>query len=92
MIAIFLAVFLAHPPSYCDVCARDSRGKIKRSTTVRRQFQRENPCPANGATSGPCPGYVMDHIKALKNGGADSPENLQWESAAEAKAKDRIEE
>ena len=34
----------------------------------------------------------MDHIKALKHGGADSPENLQWESTAEAKAKDRIED
>jgi hypothetical protein len=27
----------------------------------------------------------------LKRGGADSPENMQWQSTAEAKAKDRIE-
>jgi hypothetical protein len=33
----------------------------------------------------------MDHIKALKHGGADTVENLQWESAEEARTKDRIE-
>jgi len=27
----------------------------------------------------------------LKRGGADLPENMQWQSAAEAKAKDRVE-
>jgi hypothetical protein len=34
----------------------------------------------------------VDHIRVLKHGGADSPENMQWENAAEAKAKDRLED
>jgi hypothetical protein len=28
---------------------------------------------------------------SLKRGGADSPENMQWQTVAEARAKDRIE-
>src|SRR5436190_202915 len=69
----------------------NTSAKITRSSSVRRQFQREHPCPATGKTTGACPGYVVDHIVPRKRGGADSPENLQWQTAADAKAKDRIE-
>jgi hypothetical protein len=34
---------------------------------------------------------VIDHIKALACGGADAVENLQWQTRADAKAKDRWE-
>lgn len=34
---------------------------------------------------------VVDHIKPLKRGGADRPWNMQWQTTAEAKAKDRLE-
>jgi len=34
---------------------------------------------------------VIDHIVPLKRGGPDKPENMQWQTLAEAKAKDRIE-
>ncbi len=37
------------------------------------------------------PGYVIDHVKPLECGGADSPGNMQWQTKAEAKAKDRTE-
>jgi hypothetical protein len=37
------------------------------------------------------PGYVVDHVVALKRGGADSPGNMQWQTIEDAKAKDRIE-
>jgi hypothetical protein len=33
----------------------------------------------------------VDHIKPLKRGGSDTPENMQWQTKAEAKAKDRTE-
>jgi hypothetical protein len=33
----------------------------------------------------------VDHIQPLKRGGADSPSNMQWQTKAEAKAKDKIE-
>jgi hypothetical protein len=36
-------------------------------------------------------GYVVDHIQALKHGGLDEPGNMQWQTKAEAKAKDPIE-
>jgi hypothetical protein len=36
-------------------------------------------------------GYVIDHVIALKRGGADTAENMQWQTVEEAKAKDRWE-
>jgi hypothetical protein len=41
--------------------------------------------------SGACKGYVVDHIVPLKRGGADDPSNMQWQTTAAAKAKDKIE-
>ncbi len=79
------------PAAYCATCPRDGEGRIKRSRTAIREFQKMHPCPSTGRTSGACPGYVIDHIVALKRGGADSPRNMQWQTVAEAKAKDKIE-
>lgn len=70
---------------------RDSSGRIKRDPAQRSAFKRSHPCPANGRSSGSCPGYVIDHVVPLKRGGADSPSNMQWQSREAAKAKDRIE-
>jgi hypothetical protein len=77
--------------AYCASCERDSRGRIVRSEPARATFQRLNPCPATGKATGRCPGYVLDHIVPLKKGGLDKPWNMQWQTKAEAKAKDRIE-
>jgi hypothetical protein len=62
-----------------------------RSRAARAQFQRQHPCPATGRTYGACPGYVVDHVKPLACGGADAPSNLQWQTIAEGKAKDKWE-
>jgi len=75
----------------CAGCARTSSGKIKRSAAAKRTFERSHPCPSTGKTSGPCKGYVVDHIVPLKRGGADSPENMQWQTFEAAKAKDKTE-
>jgi hypothetical protein len=75
----------------CLSCARDSHGRIKRSPEAKREFRKSHPCPSTGKTSGPCPGYVIDHIKALKRGGADRPYNMQWQTTEAARAKDRVE-
>jgi hypothetical protein len=75
----------------CKGCARDSRGRIARSEAATRAFKRSHPCPATGRKSGPCAGYVIDHVKPLKRGGADTPSNMQWQTKADAKAKDRTE-
>jgi hypothetical protein len=79
------------PSNYCTSCERDSRGRIRRSESATSTFRRLNPCPATGRTTGRCPGYVIDHITPLKRGGPDAPYNMQWQTKAEAKAKDRTE-
>ena len=75
----------------CATCARNSKGKIKRSSAAKHEFQKKNPCPSTGRTTGGCPGYVVDHVVPLKRGGVDAPSNMQWQTKAEAKAKDRVE-
>jgi len=76
----------------CASCARDKRGHIKRNPEAKRAFKNSHPCPSSGRSSGACPGYVVDHIKPLKREGADSPSNMQWQTKAEARAKDRVED
>lgn len=63
----------------------------ERSPAQRAAFVRDNPCPATQATRGACPGWVVDHIVPLCAGGADHPANMQWQTKAEAKAKDTAE-
>ena len=70
---------------------RDSKGHIKRSSRAKHDFEHSHPCPSTAKTSGACPGYVVDDVKPLKRGGADKPENMQWQTVEAAKAKDEIE-
>ncbi len=77
------------PRTYSITVARDSQGRIKRSGSAKHAFMQTHPCPVTGATSGKCPGYVIDHIQALAVGGADDPSNMQWQTKEAAKAKDR---
>lgn len=56
-----------------------------------REFKREVQCPATGKRRGACLGYVVDHVVPLCNAGADKPSNMQWQSIADAKVKDRDE-
>jgi hypothetical protein len=65
--------------------ARDERGRIQRSGASRHAFARQT-----GYSNGR-PGYVIDHIVPLACGGADDPSNMQWQTIAEAKAKDKTE-
>jgi hypothetical protein len=62
-----------------------------RSTEVVRQFKAQQPCPATGQPSGPCPGWQIDHREALVCGGRDDLANLQWLTVEEHKAKTRVE-
>jgi hypothetical protein len=65
--------------------ARDRHGRIRRSETAKRDFERQTGFPHGRL------GYVVDHIKPLACGGADDPSNMQWQTAADAKAKDKWE-
>ena len=76
-----------HAPSYRSSIPNSH----KRSRAARDEFQRGHPCPSTGKLSGRCPGYVVDHVKALACGGMDDPSNMQWQTVAAAKAKDKTE-
>lgn len=56
-----------------------------RSQTVLRDFDHRTGYPHGRK------GYVRDHICPLACGGADTVSNLQWQTLAEGKAKDKIE-
>lgn len=70
---------------------RDNHGRIERSQHAKDQFKRQRLCPSTGRSKGACPGYVIDHVVPLKRGGADSPSNMQWQTKAAAKQKDKWE-
>lgn len=80
-----------HSKRYAMGVRRDNHGKILRSTKAKSAFLRNHPCPSTGKSHGACPGYVVDHITPLKGGGADAPSNMQWQTKAEAKSKDKWE-
>ena len=64
---------------------------IPRDRSVSKAFQRVHPCPSTGLYTGRCPGYVRDHVVSLCKGGPDSPSNMQWQTTADSRAKDRWE-
>jgi hypothetical protein len=72
-------------PRRCASCPRDSHGRIKRSPQARHEFMRRSGYPHGRK------GYVIDHVVPLECGGSDAPSNMQWQTAAEAKAKDKTE-
>ena len=65
--------------------------KIPRSSSAKAEFKRQHPCPSTGKPRGACPGYIIDHVIPLCAGGQDRPDNMQWQTVADAKAKDKIE-
>ena len=89
--ALLSACTAVQPAPAPSAIQRDAHGRIERSQAARAAFKREHPCPATHLPTGPCPGYIIDHVIALKRGGADSPANMQWQTVEEAKAKDRVE-
>jgi hypothetical protein len=83
--------YLAQGYSAHSSVQRDKHGRIKRSSAAKAAFERTSPCPSTGKTSGSCKGYVIDHVKPLECGGADAPANMQWQTVADGKAKDKTE-
>lgn len=70
---------------------RDKHGRIARSVKAKDDFRKGHPCPSTGKKSGACPGYVIDHRQALKHGGTDTAGNMQWQTSADSRIKDRSE-
>jgi hypothetical protein len=69
----------------CTSCPRDARGRILRSASARREFERETGHPHGWA------GHVIDHVVPLACWGPDAPSNMQWQTRADARAKDQWE-
>ncbi len=72
-------------------CIATSALACDHSKTQYNRFRAIHPCPATGLVKGACPGYVVDHVIALCKDGPDHPINMQWQTRADAKAKDKWE-
>jgi hypothetical protein len=77
--------YYASTSRYASGVARDSHGRIARSSAAKYAFEAETGHPHGW------PGHVVDHVVPLKHGGADDPSNMQWQTKEDAKAKDRWE-
>ena len=60
-----------------------------RSFKAEAMFRLEHPCPATGESQGVCKGYVIDRVIPVICGGVEEPANMQWQTLAEAKEKDK---
>jgi len=86
-VILLLLLALAKPPCYGD------GHNAYRSAQSKRVFRLANPCPG-GPDKGKlheCRGYIIDHICPLECCGPDWPSNMQWQTKAESKAKDKWE-
>jgi hypothetical protein len=77
-IVLAMTLCLLAGASGAELCAREAR-----SAPAVREFKRRTGYPQGR------PGYEVDHILPLACGGADRPENMQWLTAAEHRAKTR---
>jgi hypothetical protein len=75
----------SHGKSRGATVGHTAKGRLARSETAKRAFESQTGYPHGR------PGYVVDHIRPLACGGADAPSNMQWQTVADAKAKDKVE-
>lgn len=68
-----------------------ANAEYHRSQKAKSIFKHHHPCPSTGKTKGSCPGFIIDHVKPLACGGSDDPSNMQWQTKADAKAKNKCE-
>jgi hypothetical protein len=73
------------PHSTKSPSSKTVSGHTPRSAEAKRDFMRQTGYPKGR------PGYVVDHVIPLACGGADAPSNMQWQTVAEGKAKDKTE-
>ena len=90
LLAAAMAVVIAMAAP-CEAKKPAGKSRAARSVHAKTAFRKAHPCPATGRASGACPGYVIDHVVPLKRGGADQAVNMQWQTLADARAKDRWE-
>ncbi|PKO53224.1 MAG: HNH endonuclease [Betaproteobacteria bacterium HGW-Betaproteobacteria-20] len=69
----------------------NAQAEQHRNQKAKSIFKYSHPCPSTGGIKGSCPDYIIDHVKPLACGGLDDASNMQWQTKAEAKAKDKWE-
>ena len=89
LVSLLASLLLA--TSSCHV-KRDSKNRIARDRHQVTLFRASHPCPGTGKLGGVCHGYVVDHICPLTCCANDDPSNMQWQTTADAKAKDAWEQ
>ena len=77
--AVLLMAMLIYLPAHAA---------IKRSNAARHAFAKMHACPSTGQYRLPCPGYVIDHVKPLCDGGPDKPSNMAWQEHQASLKKD----
>lgn len=81
-LAMLASVAIGNPLAETRYCGpeikRDATGRIERSSAVLRAFRDRYPCPSTGQRRGACPGWNIDHVIPLRQGGCDAVPNLQW--------------
>ena len=80
-----LRTYHPRPRVYAAPGTRAHRSRLRRSAAAKDRFMRQTGHPHGW------PGHVIDHRIPLACGGADAASNMQWQTAGEARAKDRIE-
>ena len=43
-----------------------------------RAFAQQSPCPSSGQAEKRCPGWAIDYLVPLCNGGNDTRDNMRW--------------
>lgn len=62
-----------------------------RDSSQVRKFRKTHICPSTENYSGPCVGFVVNHRRPLCLGGADLPENMEWQEYKESLKTDVLE-
>ena len=65
--------------------------RTKRSKTAKAKFIPRALLPYHWGSEGACKGIVIGYIVPIACGGVDAPRNMQWQTVADAKAKDKSE-
>ena len=75
---------------FLSVIALSAAAEARDSKPVAA-FRQTHACPSTQKFTGPCPGWVVDHVVPLCWGGADLPLNMQWQDRQASYRKDAFE-
>ena len=90
LLAVFLGVVGASLVAWGLVqTSRPIEDEPQYDTRQRELFVKKYACPMTGKHTENCTGWVVGYIKPLCAGGVDRIANMQWQTVATAKRKER---